>query len=131
MKTKLWVAILLPAVLMAGCVRTVNDRKAAAIPLGKDKVEGRYERSPQEVYNAAIEVVGSRGTIHNETIIRDEDATIQTIEGRIDNRRVWVRVEQVDPIVTAVTVQVRTSAGGTDQPLTYELEKLIALQLVQ
>jgi hypothetical protein len=40
-----------------------------------------------------------------------------------------VRVEAVDPKVTSVVVQTRTKGGGSDQELTHELEKQIALKL--
>jgi hypothetical protein len=35
----------------------------------------------------------------------------------------------VDAKVTSVTVQVRTSGGGSDKPLTHEIEKQIAVKL--
>lgn len=120
---------------MAGCVRTVDDRKAAAFPGGKDKAEARYERPPQQVYDEAIYVLSSKGTIQSESVIREEqeEATvvIQTIRGHVGKSRVWIRVQPIDSSVTAVTVQVRTKGGGTDRDLTYELDKLIALQLVE
>ena len=130
MKMKFWSAILLPAVLAAGCVGTVNDRKAAAVPFVKDKIEGRYERTVQEVYDAAVTVLGQNGTLQNEVKLHQNDAVARAIEGRVNQRRVWIRVEPVDETITSVVVQARTSAGGTDMNLAYELEKQIALKLV-
>ena len=65
MKLKLWVVILLPAILMAGCVRTVDDRKRAGVPFVKDSAEGRYERTVQQVYDAAVFVLQANGTLQN------------------------------------------------------------------
>ncbi len=129
MNMKLWSAILLPAVLATGCVRTVSDRDAAAVPLVKDRVESRYERTVQQVYDAALYVIKFNGTIQNEVILHQEDAKAHAIEGRVNQRRVWVRVEPVDAKVTSILTEVRTSAGGTDMNLAHELDKQIALRL--
>ena len=130
MKLKLWSAILLPLILTGGCVKTVNDSKTAAVPFVKDKVEGRYERSVKDVYDAAVYVIKFNGTLQNTSVLYDTTQTAQTIEGRVNKRRIWIRVEPVDAKVTSVVVQARTSAGGTDMNLAHELEKQIALQLV-
>ena len=55
---------------------------------------------------------------------------VKTVEGRINQRNVWVRVEQVDPKVTSVKVQTRTPSGGADLDLAHQVEKEIALKLV-
>ena len=60
-----------------------------------------------------------------------ETNTVKTVEGKINQRTVWVRVEAVDPKVTAVTVQTRTSGGVSDLDLAHEVEKQIALKLVR
>ena len=56
-------------VLVAGCVSTVNDRHTFALSPGKDKFESRYERSVDQVYAAAVEVIKFNGTISRESII--------------------------------------------------------------
>lgn len=129
MKLKLLSVILLPVILTAGCVGTVSERKAAAVPFVKDKIEGRYERTVQEVYDASVYVIKLNGTLQNEVTLHKEDAAARALEGRVNQRRVWIRVEPVDAVVTSVVVQARTSGGGTDMNLAYELEKQIALQL--
>jgi hypothetical protein len=118
-------------VVAVGCVKTVNDRRTGAVPLVKDKFEGRYERSMDQVYKASVDVMNSMGTVARETIINPGTNQVKAIEGKVNERHVWVRVEAVDPKVTSVTVQARTSAGGTDLPLTHEIEKQIALKLSQ
>jgi len=123
-------AILALAVVVVGCVSTVSDRKTAAMPFVKDRWEGRYERSVDEVFAAARDVLKLNGTVLRETILTHTN-TVKTLEGKVNQRTVWVRVEGVDPKVTAVIVQVRTKAGGTDLGLAHELDKQIALRLVR
>ena len=129
MKTKMLVVLLGGLVLVAGCVRTVNDRHTAAVPFVKDKFEGRYERSPDQVYAAAVEVVKFNGAIARESVINPGANQVKSIEGKVNGRNVWVRVEAVDAKVTSVIVQVRTKGGGSDLELTQELQKQIAINL--
>ncbi|MGD0259887.1 MAG: DUF3568 family protein [Verrucomicrobiota bacterium] len=129
MKTKMLVVLLGGLVLVAGCVRTVNDRHTAAVPFVKDKFEGRYERSPDQVYAAAVEVVKFNGAIARESVINPGANQVKSIEGKVNGRNVWVRVEAVDAKVTSVIVQVRTKGGGSDLELTQELQKQIAIKL--
>jgi hypothetical protein len=122
---------LVTTLMVTGCVKTVSGRSAGAVPLVSDSVEGRYERTVDAVYAAAVQVMKANGVIQNEVILHNEDSASRAIEGRVNQRRVWIRVEAVDPVVTSVVVQVRTSAGGTDKALAHELEKQIALKLVK
>ena len=122
-------ALLGGLVVVAGCVSTVDDTHTAAVPLVRDKFEGRYERTPDQVYAAAVEVVKFNGTVTRETIINPGPNQVKTIEGKVNGRSVWVRVQAVDPKVTSVTVQVRTKVGGSDLDLTQELQKQIAVKL--
>ena len=129
MKTKMLVVLLGSLVLVAGCVSTVNDRSTAAVPFVKDKFEGRYERTPEQVYGAAVEVLKANGAIERESILNPGANQVRTIEGKMNGRRIWVRVEPVDTKITSVVVQVRTSGGGADLDLTQELQKQIAVKL--
>lgn len=131
MNTKVFAALLCIAVVVLGCVRTVNDRHTAAVPWGKDKMEGRYERSLDQVYQASKVVVSSMGVISRETTIHGSTNAVRAIEAKVNQRNVWVRVEALDPKVTALTVQARTSGGGRDIDLVHEIEKRIALELAR
>ena len=122
-------ALLGGLVLVAGCVNTVNDRHAFALSPGKDKFESRYKRTVDQVYTAAVEVVKYNGTLTRESILNPGPNQVRTIEAKVNGRNVWVRVEPVDPEVTSVQVQVRTSGGGTDLDLTQDLQKQIAVKL--
>jgi hypothetical protein len=125
-------AILFGAVLVgAGCISTVDERKTAGVPFIKDRVEGRYERTVDQVAQAAKQVVSSNGVLVNESILYSQTNAVKTVEGKVNQRTVWVRIEFIDPKITAVTVQTRTPGGGSDIDLAHELEKQIALKLVR
>ena len=118
-------------IITTGCVKTVAGRSTVAVPLIKDRVEGRYERPIDEVFKAAKDVIIANGVLNNESILHGETNTVKTAEGKINLRTVWVRVEGVEPKITSVAVQTRTQAGGTDLDLAHEIEKQIALKLVR
>lgn len=132
MKIKFLLPIFSAATLLAiGCVSTVNDRKTAATPFLKDRVMGQYQRSVDQVYGAAKTVMVRNGQLLTESNIHTTTNRVEALEGRVNQRNVWMRVEAVDPKVTAVTVQVRTRAGGRDLDLAHELEKEIAIELIK
>jgi hypothetical protein len=129
MKTQFLVALLGAAVVITGCVGSLDGRKHAGNPFVKDTIEGRYERPPDQVYAAARKVVEFNGTLVNESTMHGNTNIVRVVEGKVNQRSVWVRVEPVDARITSVMVQVRTPGGGKDVDLTHELEKQIALQL--
>jgi hypothetical protein len=131
MKEKIFLLLIGASLLTAGCVSTVTGRNTPGIPLIKDRVEGRYERPLDMVYDAAKEVVKFNGTLVNESILHTETNTVKTVEGKVNQRSVWVRVEAMDPKITGVAVQTRTSGGVSDLDLAHEIEKQIALKLVR
>jgi hypothetical protein len=131
MKTTIFAILLGAVVVGAGCVSTVDERKTAGVPFIKDRVGGRYERTVDQVSQAAKQVVTSNGVLINESTLYNQTNAVKTVEGRVNQRTVWIRVAYVDPKVTEVTVQTRTPGGGSDIDLAHELEKQIALKLVQ
>ena len=131
MKTKMLLLLLGGLVLVSGCVGTVNDRHTAAVPFVKDKFESRYDRSPDQVYAAALDVIKLNGTVSRESVVNPGPNQLKTIEAKVNGRNVWVRVEAVDPKATAVTVQVRTSGGGSDLDLTQQLQNQIGINLAR
>lgn len=132
MKTNFFAALMGIALVATGCVRTVSGTRTAAVPFVKDRMEGRYQRPVNEVYEAAKEVVNANGVLSNEYIPHDTTNTVRALEAKVKQRTVWIRVETTEnPSVTAVTVQARTSGGGRDIELAHDLEKQIALKLVR
>ena len=131
MKTIFFAALAVIGIAAVGCIGTVSGTRTAAVPFVKDRIEGRYERSVDEVFSAAKAVITDNGVLSTEYIPHDTTNTVRALDGKVKQRTVWIRVESIDPKVTAVTVQARTKGGGSDIDLTHELEKQIALKLVK
>ena len=129
MKTKIFLAFLGVAIITTGCIKTVGGTRTAAVPFEKDRVAGRYQRSVDQVYQAAVQVVQSDGVMLTEFIPHDTTNTVRALQGKVNQRNVWIRVAVVDPQITEVTVQARTKWGNRDVDLAHELEKEIALKL--
>ena len=125
-------AVLFGAILVGtGCVSTVNERTSPGLPFVKDRVEGRYERTVDQVFDASKQVVKTMGVLVREGVIYGQTNEVKTVEGKVNQRNVWIKVEGIEPKITSVIVQTRTPGGGADIDLAHELEKQIALKLVQ
>jgi hypothetical protein len=129
MNTKIFGVLLMSllAGLLTGCVETVDGRSQAGVPFIKDKVEGRYERPLPQVVEAAKAVLKFNGQLTGNNTINN------SLEGRVNQVTVLIKVDEIDPSkpVTRVQVETRTRAGGSDLDLAHEIEKQIALQLVR
>jgi predicted small secreted protein len=117
-------------IFVTGCVNTVAGPKVGGVPFIKDKVQGRYERPADEVFAAAKAVISANGVLASEGLLHGTN-DVHVATGRVNQRRVWISVEQIDPKVSEVTVQTRTSGGGSDIDLAHDLEKQVALKLVR
>lgn len=135
MKTKFFLALLGLAIAATGCINTVDGNKSGGLPLVKDRIEARYDRPADEVFVAAKYVVAHNGVLLTEgTMFGETNAVNQvakTIFGRVNECRVWIRIEQIEPQITALTIQTRTKGGGSDLDLAAMLDKQIALKLVK
>src|ERR1041384_5062430 len=62
MKMKIgFLSLILACAALSGCVSTIDGRNQPGMPFIRDKVEGRYERSPLDVWAAAIDVIKYNG----------------------------------------------------------------------
>lgn len=125
MKTK-WMtfaAVAAITLFSAGCVKTMDGHMKAGVPFIKDKIVSSYERPVAQIFAASKEVLAANGTLNR------EDTINKTLEAKVNQRTVFVKVSEVDPNVTQVIVQVRTKAGVSDIDLAAELDKQIALRL--
>ena len=129
MKMKIFAAFAGIVVAATGCINTVSGTKTPAIWLGRDSMQGRYERPMDQVYQAAIAAIKVDGTLITEYIPHDTTNATLSFYGKVNERNVWVRVEAIDPKTTEVTVQARSTIGNTDLDVAHEVEKEIALQL--
>jgi hypothetical protein len=127
MKTKLFALFLLAgfAGVLTGCVHTVDDRSEAGVPFVKDKLQSRYERTVPQVVEAATYVLGFNGKLVADNTINN------SLEGRVNQTSVWIKVEQIDAAkpVTQITVQTRTKNRTADLDLAHEIDKQVALYL--
>jgi hypothetical protein len=119
------------AIIVTGCVSTVSDTHTFATSWNTDSVSGRYARTQDQVYAAAVTVIQRNGVLLTEYIPHDSTNSVRSLQGRVSGDKVWVRVEAVDPKTTQVDVQARSSWGTTDVDVVHELEKEIALQLAR
>ena len=116
---------------ITGCVNTVDDRSRAGVPFIKDQMAARYQRPLVEVFEAARNAVKAYGTLNNESTLLSSSNSVRIVEGRVNQRLVWVRVEAIEPQLTEVTVQSRTKWGGRDLEVAHEIEKRVALELIR
>ena len=116
-------AVLTVSVLLTGCVSTVDGHMKMGVPLVKDKIESKYQRGIPQLIAAAKVVLARNGTLVSDDTINN------TVTARVDTRTVWVKVTEVDPNVSGVTVQARTKGGAPDVDLASEIDKQIALHL--
>lgn len=125
MNNALLTALLLATagLLTTGCYSSLDGRSRAGVPFKRDRIEGRYERTAAQASEAARQVLTFNGTIVSDDVVRG------VLVGQIDRRRAFVEITELEPGITRVVVQVRTSGGGADVPLAAELQKQIALRL--
>jgi hypothetical protein len=125
MKSK-WIYSLflgLTALGLVGCVETLDNRHAGAWnPVGNDTIDGRYERSPADLWAAAKDVLKHQGTLVSEDTLKN------VLEANVDERRIWVKVEEFDTRTTRL-LQARTKGGGADLQMAAYIDKQIAVRL--
>jgi len=110
---------------LVGCVETVDGRSEAGVPFVKDKFESRYERSVPQIIEAARYVISQNGKLVANNTVNN------SLEGKINQTSVWIKVDQIDAAkpVTQVTIQTRTKDRVADLDLAREIDKQIALYL--
>lgn len=109
-------------VLCAGCVSTPKDDLIFGLP-GKDKIVSRYEQSYDKVKAAAVTVLKRNGSLVGDDLVK------KVLEARIDTAKVFVALDDSEPKITKVTVQVRRG-GVADIDLASEVDKQIYGQLL-
>jgi hypothetical protein len=131
MKKLIFAALAGIIIVTAGCVSTVTDTSSPALTWSTDKISARYQRSVDQVYQAAVTVVQNNGVVLTEYIPHDTTNTVRALSGKVNQKNVWVRVEAVDPKITELTIQARSSWGVSDVALASELVTEVALQLAR
>lgn len=108
---------------LSGCVENLDGRRSAGVPFVKDRVEGRYERSPAELWTASKDVLKYQGTLLSEDTLKN------VLEASVDERRIWIKVEEFDTKTSRVLVQARTKGGVADMEMAAFIDKQIAVRL--
>ena len=130
MKLKFFAVIALATVAITGCVKTVNDEHSFASTWSQDTITARYNRTMDQVYGAAVSVVQNNGVLSREYITPGTNI-VRSLEAKVNQKNVWIRVSVVDARTTQVDVQARSTWGASDVGLASELDKEIALQLAR
>jgi hypothetical protein len=123
MKVLLGLLALAGVLTTTGCYSTPEGHHKFGTPWGRDTIEGRYERPVDAVFAAAKETLAFNGTLTGENTIG------KIVTASIDGRTVWVKVDEIEPRVSRVTVQARKNGGLPDIYLASELDKQIAIRL--
>ncbi len=110
------------AMLFTGCVETATGRVTPGMPLLTDTKVSRYPRTMVQVSQATEVVLARMGKLVSHDIVNNY------YEAKVNQRSVYVHLEEVEKTITQVSVQARTSLGS-DIQLAAEIDKQIALQL--
>jgi hypothetical protein len=131
MKKMIFAAFAVAVIVTAGCVHTVSDTSTFTMTFGKDTLSNRYQRSMDQVYQAAYAVISHDGVVLTEYIPHDNTNAVRSLMGKVSDCNVWVRCESVGPQTSQVDVESRTKFGASNLDLSHELATEISLQLAR
>jgi hypothetical protein len=120
------IAAAIALMFVSGCYSAGERSHVSVMPpgiMGTDRVESRYERPVQQIFDAAKEVLRFNGTLYGENTIS------HNLEAKVDTRTVWVTVDEVEPKISRVVVVARKKSTLPDIALAAEIDKQIALRL--
>lgn len=129
MKKGFFAVIIIAAICVTGCVSTVSDDKTAGVKLSADVLENKYPVTLNQAFDASKRALASYGRVSRETTLLENTNQVRALEGEANGRNVWVRVEALEPKVTLVKVQARSTWSGSDVQTAHELATRIALEL--
>lgn len=121
MNLRLAVCALLALVLIAGtgCYSTQEGGVRAGVPFAKDTISSRYEVPWQRVRDAAREVLRREGQLTN------DDSVTFVLQGVVNNRKIWIKIDNTDPRITQINIQARSKSGAADVDMASEIDKQI------
>jgi hypothetical protein len=120
MKVVGWVCL---AMLLGACHTTLDGRLKPGLP-GKDTIVSRYEVSYDELYEAAKAVLKDTGTLVS------DDQVSKVLRARVDTNTVWIKLDDSEPNITTMSVEVRTSGGAPHVEMASEIDKRIYGRLI-
>jgi len=114
---------------LAGCVGKVTETTPGRKPAYQDRVTNQYQKSVDQVFEAAKQAVTSFGNVTRADTVLAATNQVRTVDGLINGRSIYIRLEEVKPKTTTAVVQVRTKAGGTDLRLAADVVRQIGVYL--
>ncbi len=117
------------AATLVGCVGKVTETTPGTKPAYQDRVTNQYQRSVDQVFEATKQAVTSFGNVTRADTVLAATNQVRTVEGVINGRSIYIRLEEVKPKTTTAVVQVRTKAGGTDLRVAADVVRQIAVYL--
>lgn len=129
MKTLTSLLLVVGLVSLVGCVSKVTETQPGPKPAYQDRVENRYAKSAVQVYDAAQKAVTSFGNVTRAGNVLVATNQTYTVEGEVNGRSIYIRIEEVAPKSTTTVVQVRTSMGGTDLRVAKDVSRQIGVFL--
>lgn len=117
------------AVGLIGCVSKVTETQPSSKPAYQDRIENRYAKSVDQVYAAAQKAVESFGNVTRAGNVLSATNQVRTVEGEINGRSIYIRLEEIAPRTTTAVVQVRTKLGSTDLRVAKDVVRQIGVYL--
>jgi hypothetical protein len=99
------------------------------VKLSADQLENRYPVTLTQGFEAAKRALASYGKVSRELNLLESTNEVRALEGEANGRSVWVRVEALEPKVTSVKVQARSTWSGSDIQTAHDVATRIALEL--
>jgi hypothetical protein len=117
-------SLAIAALGLSGCVETLDGRhRGTWNPFAKDTVEGRYDRTPAEIWAATKDVFKHQGTLVSEDTLKN------VLQASVDERVVYVMIGEFDTKTTRVLVQAQTKGGVADLEMAGFIKEQIAIRL--
>lgn len=114
---------------VAGCASNVAEPKPGSMSGYRDRVERRFDRPLNVVFEASKRALNIYGNVTAESAFSTATNPVRTLTGLVNQSKVWMRIEGVTPSACLVTVQMRATVGGSDLTMANELQNRIALEL--
>lgn len=124
MKLMILTVVCCAAILFTGCVKTVTGDVKLGMIGKKDTISGNYPRTVKQVFDASKVVLARMGSLISENTINN------SVSASVDLHKVYVKVTAAEGNSTTIEVQVRNRYGGANIDLAAQIEKEVALELV-
>jgi hypothetical protein len=120
-KTLFSLAVSTALILSSGCVGTETGRPVFGVPT-KDTITNHYEKPVPLLVEATRVVLKRNGELLFDNVVNN------TLQAKVNQHNVWVKIVDLDGKITAVSVQARGPMGA-DVDLAAQISTEIALQL--